>query len=80
MSPSGKLIWIANTDGNGENGFYTVVIDSTDNVIASGTYSSTTLTVYDSTRASVKTLGNLGSYAACVLKLKSDGTFLWIAR
>jgi len=61
-------------------GYNSIATDSTGNVFVSGYYSSSTITVYNSSGFSFGTLTNSGSTDGIIVKYDSTGKARWMSR
>jgi uncharacterized protein (AIM24 family) len=78
---SGSVVWLAKIGGTLYDYSTGIAVDSGDNVIVSGYFSSTTLTAYNSGGGAFgTTLTKLGGQDAYIAKYDSSGSVAWIAR
>jgi len=72
--------WATRIGGTGVFGYNSIATDSTGNVFVSGYYSSSTITVYNSSGFSFGTLTNSGSTDGIIVKYDSTGKARWMSR
>jgi hypothetical protein len=75
---SGDPQWARRIGGSGSDSIFGVATDSNGNIVVSGYYTSTTLTIYDTDGTTTfTTLANGGSNDAFIVKYNSSGTPQW---
>ena len=80
---NGTFAWLARIGGTSTDAANAVAVDSSSNVVVSGSYSSTTLTAYNAGASAFgTTLANSGTTTndAFVAKYDSTGSVAWLAR
>jgi hypothetical protein len=78
---NGTPLWARRLGGTLNENVSSIVIDSSQNIIALGTYSSTTFNIFNTNNTTVlTTLSNSGSQDIFIVKYDSNGTFLWARR
>jgi hypothetical protein len=78
---SGVAQWAARIDGSGSENKSSITVDSTGNVIVSGTYSSNPVTIFNSDgNSSGITLARTGSFSTFLVKYNNSGIAQWATR
>lgn len=78
-NPSGTVLWATQIGGiNGDEG-YGIAIDSNDNIVCIGHYSSNILTVYNQDGLSTMSLSRTGTRDAYIIQYNPSGTAQWAA-
>ena len=76
----GTPLWVRRLSGTGDDRIRSVSTDSSGNIIISGQYASTTLTIYNADGTTFTTLANAGNADSFVVKYNSEGTPQWVRR
>jgi hypothetical protein len=78
-SSSGTIQWAAKLGGAGDDQVHRVATDSTGNLLVTGFFGSSTLSVYNGDGTLAKTLSNSG-VASFIIKYNSTGVVQWAAQ